>query len=197
MVSRTCPAKVCPAPPRVSRREPPVLDEDVGRIDLAEFGNDAVDLFLVAVDDQPEAGLLDHNTFRYLVGTDPEIRRSYIERFNDHVFRNGAHVGRHILGHRFTSLMYTVSRSFTFSSFWVSITRPIRLVPSNGSEVGPKSRFADRRTPTSPDPLQESLVIPRAAAGASSFGGFSGMSFVPGAMAGLKRTTSSNLKKTG
>src|SRR5208337_1026843 len=61
MVSRTCPAKVCPAPPRISRREPPVLDEDVGRIDLAEFGNDAVDLFLVAVDDQPEAGLLDHN----------------------------------------------------------------------------------------------------------------------------------------
>ena len=39
------------------------------------------------------------------------------------------------------------------------MTRPIILVPSKGSDVGPNSRLAERRTPTSPAPFRDGAFI--------------------------------------
>src|SRR5208337_3948933 len=42
VVSRACATEVCPAPPGVTRREPPVLDKDMDRVHLPEFSDDPV-----------------------------------------------------------------------------------------------------------------------------------------------------------
>src|SRR5512139_3137013 len=67
MVSRTCAAEIGPAAAGVARRESAVFDKDMIRVDLPEFRDDPVHLFLVPVDDKTKTGLLDHGTLRYLV----------------------------------------------------------------------------------------------------------------------------------
>ena len=69
IVSGPCTAEIRPTAAGIAGREPTVFYKDMIGIDLPQFRNNAVDLFLFTINDNPKTGLLDHCPLRDLIGT--------------------------------------------------------------------------------------------------------------------------------